>query len=120
MARTLLFSGTMQWPLEDGKQAAKLDLSVSLTYTQAFSIEKVYSSTVTDEVVDLPMTSAKFLLLKAVGTEDVQIKLNGNANAITLKAGGGFLLIQNDDGAITGLTVTVATAPATLQGFAFA
>jgi hypothetical protein len=120
MARTLLFSGTMQWPLEDGKQAAKLDLSVSLTYTQVLAIEKVYSAPVTDEAIVLPMSSAKFLLLKALATEDVQVKLNGNTNAITLKAGGGFLLIQNDDGAITGVTVTTAAAPATLQGFAFA
>ena len=40
MPRTLSFSGTMEWPLEDGKQAAKLALAVSLTYTQALAIEE--------------------------------------------------------------------------------
>jgi len=119
MARTLLFNGTMQWPLQDGKQASKLDLSVSLAYTAMLAIEKVFAAPVTDEAITLPMASAKFLLLKAAGTEDVAVTLN-SGSAITLKAGGGFLLVQNDDGAITALTVTVATAPATLEGYAFA
>lgn len=119
MARTLTFTGTMQWPIQDGKQASKLDLSVSLVYTSMLALEKVYASVVTDEAVVLPMASAKFLLLKAT-TNDVDVKLNGASTAITLKAGGGFLLIQNDDGAVTALTVTTATAPATLEGYAFA
>lgn len=119
MARTLAFTGTMQWPLQDGKQAAKLDLSVSLDYTSVLALEKVYSAPVVDEALTLPMASAKFLLLQAKG-DDVEVKLNGAATAITLKAGGGFLLIHNADGAITGLTVTIVTAPATLEGYAFA
>lgn len=119
MARTLQFTGSMLWPLEDGGQAAKLNLSAALNYTSALAIEKVYASTVTDEVVALPMTSAKFLLLRAK-TNDVEVKLNGAANAITLKADSGFLLVQNDDGAITGMTVTTTTAPATLEGYVFA
>ena len=120
MARTLTLTAEMNWPIEDGKQAAKTNLAVSLVYSSALAIEKVYASPVTDEAIALPMTSAKFLMLQAPGTEDVQIKLNGNTNAITLKAGTGFVLIYNPDGAITGITVTVATAPATLKGFAFA
>lgn len=119
MARTLQFSGELQWPLEDGKQAAKLPLSMSLAYTSALAIEKVYAAPVTDEAVTLPMTSAKFLLLQAT-TEDLDIKLNGNANAVTLKAGTGFLLVWNEDGAVTAMTVTAATVPATLKGYAFA
>jgi hypothetical protein len=119
MARTLQFSGTMTWPLEDGGQAAKLALTVSLVYTSMLALEKVYAAPVADEAVALPMTSAKFMLLKAT-TNDVDVKLNGSANAITLKAGAGFLLVQNDDGAVTALTVTVATAPATLEGYVFA
>lgn len=120
MARTLAITAEMSWPLEDGKQAAKVDLGLSLSYTSVLHIEKVYASTVTDEAVELPMASAKFLLLRAIGTEDVQVKLNGNANALTLKAGAGYVLVYNPDGAITGVTVTVATQPATLQGWAFA
>ena len=119
MARTLSFTGTMTWPLEDGGQAAKLVVTADLVYTEMLAIEKVYAAPVTDEAVVLPMASAKFILLKAV-TNDVDVKINGSANAITLKAGAAFLLIQNDDGAVTALTVTTATAPATLEGYAFA
>lgn len=119
MARTLLFSGELQWPLEDGKQAAKLPLSISLVYTSALAIEKVFSAPVTDEAITLPMTSAKFLLLQAE-TEDIDVKLNGNTNAITLKASAGFILIWSEDGTVTGLTVSAATVPATLKGYAFA
>lgn len=119
MARTLSFSGTMQWPIQDGKQAAKLDVSVSLDYTSVLALEKVYSAPVADEVITLPMASAKFLLMQAK-TADVEVKVNGSANAITLKAGSGFLLIHNPDGAITAVTVTVAAAPATVEGYAFA
>jgi len=120
MARTLAVTAEMGWPLEDGKQAAKIDLGLSLSYTSVLHIEKVYASTVTDEAVELPMASAKFLLLRAIGTEDVQVKINGNANALTLKAGSGYLLVYNPDGAVTSITVTVAAQPATLQGWAFA
>ena len=119
MARTLSFTGQMNWPLEDGKQAAKADVAFSLNYAEALSIEKVYSSTVADDPVVLPMASAKFLLLRAK-TADIAVKLNGSATAITVKAGAGFLCVNNPDGAITGLTVTVATAPATLELYAFA
>ncbi len=121
MARTLSFTGEMEWPLEEGKQAAKLPLTISLDYTSVLAIEKVYSSIVVDEVVTLPVASVKFLLLRATGTtEDVDVKLNNNTNPITLSAGDGFLLVYNPDGVITDLTVSVAVAPATLQGFAFA
>ncbi len=119
MARTLQFSGELQWSLEDGKQAAKLPLSLSLVYTSALAIEKVFAAPAADEAVTLPMTSAKFLLLQAQ-TENLDIKLNGNANAITLRAGTGFLLVWNEDGAVTALTVTAATVPATLKGYVFA
>lgn len=119
MARTLTFTGTLTWPIEDGKQAAKTEQSVSLLYTSAFHVEKVYSGAVVDEALDLPMTSAKFLLLQATGN-DVDVKLNGNANAVTLKADSGFLLVWNADGTITGVTVSVTTVPATLKGYAFA
>jgi hypothetical protein len=120
MSRTLTLTGEINWPIEDGKQAAKIDLAISLAYTSALHIEKVFSSPVVDEDVDLPMTSAKFLFLRALGTEDVTVKLNGNSNAHTLKAGEGFLLIHNPDGDITALTVSNAAAPATIQGWAFA
>jgi hypothetical protein len=120
MARTLALTSELSWPLEDGKQAAKVDLGLSFTYTSSLHIEKVYAAPVTDEVLELPMTSAKFLLLRSIGTGDVQVKLNGNANALTLKAGEGYLLLYNPDGDVTGVTVTVAAQPATLQGWAFA
>lgn len=119
MARTLGFSGEMEWPLEDGKQAAKLDLLESLVYTQAFHVEKLYAAPVTDEVLVLPMASAKFILMQAK-TADVQFKLEGNANALTLKAGDGFFAFWNEDGAVTAMTVTAATAPASLVVFAYA
>jgi hypothetical protein len=120
MARTLTVTAEMAWPIEDGKQAAKVDLDLSMSYTSVLHIEKVYTTTVTDEAITLPMASAKFLILRSIGTEDVQVKLNGNANAHTLKAGEGYLLIYNPDGDITALTVTTAAQPATLQGWAFA
>jgi hypothetical protein len=120
MARTLALTSELSWPLEDGKQAAKVDLSLSLTYTSSLHIEKVYDAPVTDETLTLPMTSAKFLILRALGAEDVQVKLNGNANALTLKAGEGYLLLYNSDGVVTSITVTVTATPATLQGYAFA
>jgi hypothetical protein len=120
MARTLAITSEMSWPIEDGKQAAKVDLGISFTYTSSLHVEKVYAAPVTDEALTLPMASAKFLVLRALGTEDVQVKLNGNANALTLKAGDGYVLVYNPDGAVTALTVTTAAAPATLQGWAFA
>ncbi len=120
MARTLTFTGELNWPIEDGKQAAKVALEVSLAYSSALHIEKVYAAPVADETLELPMCSAKFLLLRATGTEDVSVKLNGNTTAIVLKAASGFVLIDNPDGAVTAITVTVVTSPATLQGFAFA
>jgi len=119
MARTLKFTGEMEWPLEDGKQSAKLPLSMSLVYTSALAIEKVYAAPVADEALVLPMTSAKFLLLQAL-TDDVEVKVNGAATSITLKAGDGALLIWNPDGAVTAVTITVVTSPASLKGFAFA
>lgn len=120
MPRTLAITSEMSWPIEDGKQAAKVDLGLSFTYTSVLHIEKVYTTTVTDEALTLPMASAKFLLLRSIGTEDIQVKLNGNANALTLKAGDGYLLVYNPDGAVTSITVTTAAQPATLQGYAFA
>lgn len=119
MARTLLFTGEMQWPLDDGKQAAKHNLSVSLNYTSNLALEKVYATAVTDEVVTLPMASAKFLLLEATGN-DVDIKLNGSDEVITLKAGAGFVAVWSSAGAITSVKVTVTTVPATLKGYMFA
>lgn len=119
MARTLLFTGEMQWPLDDGKQPAKHNLSVSLNYTSSLALEKVYATVVTNEVIALPMASAKFMLLEATGN-DIDVKLNGATTAITLKAGSGFVLVWNNAGAITSLTATVATVPATLKGYIFA
>lgn len=118
MARTLSFTGEIQWPLEDGKQAAKINLAASLVYASALHIEKVYSAVVTDEVVTLPMASAKFLLLQAI-TNDITVKLNASTDAITIKAGTGFILIFGD-GVITALKVSTGTVPATLKGMAFA
>jgi hypothetical protein len=120
MARTLTLTAEMSWPIEDGKQAAKADFNISLAYTTAMHIEKPYAGTVTDEALDLPASSIKFLLLQSVGTEDIEVKLNGNSNALTLKAGDGYILVYNPDGDITAVTVTVGTAPATLKGYAFA
>jgi hypothetical protein len=119
MARNLQFSGEMQWPLEDGKQASKLDLLETLTYGQAYHAEKLYAAPVTDEALPLPFASAKFILMQAK-TADVDVKLNGNANAISLKADAGFFAYWNEDGGVTALSVTTAVAPATLVVFAFA
>ena len=119
MARTLSFTGELSWPLEDGKQAAKTNLTASLVYTSALMIEKQFSVAATDEVVALPMASAKLLLLQAV-TADLEIKLNDSAETITLKAGAGWLLVYNPDGTITGVKVSTTTVPATLKGYAFA
>lgn len=118
MARTLSFTGELNWPLEDGKQAAKLALAASIPYTSALHLEKVFSGVVSDDPVVLPMASAKFLLLQAL-TNDITVKLNGASTSITLKAGTGFVLLFGD-GIITGLTVSTGTVPATLKGFAFA
>lgn len=119
MARTLQFTGELNWPLEDGKQAAKLPLSMSLGYTSVLHLEKVFAAPVVDEAVTLPMASAKFLLLQA-NTEDLDVKINGSTTPITLKAGTGFLLVWNEDGAITSLSISAATVPATLKGYVFA
>jgi hypothetical protein len=118
MARTLTFAGTLDWPLEDGLQAAKKTLAVSLAYTAALSVEKIFAATVVDEAVTLPMTSAKFLLLQAE-TNDLTVTLNGGTSIHTLKAGAGFLMLWNSDGDVTGLTVSAAVAPATLKGYIF-
>lgn len=119
MARTLLFTGEMQWPLDDGKQAAKHNLSVSLNYTSNLALEKVYAAAVTDEAVTLPMASAKLLLLEATGN-DIDVKLNNASEVITLKAGAGFIMVWSSAGAITALKVTVTTVPATLKAYMFA
>lgn len=119
MARTLSFSGTLSWPLEDGQQSAKVVLSTSLAYTSALYIEKLYTSTATDEDVALPMTAAKFMLLQAQ-TADITVKLNGSTTTIALKAGTGYVLVNNSDGTIDEIKVTVAAAPATLKGYLFA
>jgi len=119
MARTLTFTGEMSWPLEDGKQAAKANVSISLAYTSSISTEKVFSGTVTDEAVALPMASAKFMMIRAK-TEDISFKVNGGDQPIILKGDAGFFLVYNPDGAITALTVTVATSPASLEFYAFA
>lgn len=119
MARTLLFTGEMQWPLDDGKQAAKHNLSISLNYTSNLAIEKVFAAAATDEAITLPMANAKFLLLEATGN-DIDVKLNGAATVVTLKAGAGFILVWSSAGAIDEVTVTVATVPATLKGYIFA
>lgn len=118
MARTLKFTGTLEWPLEDGGQAAKLAIASTLVYTSALHIEKVFSAPAVDEVVALPMASAKFLLLQAE-TADVDVKINAGT-AITLKAGAAYIIVQNDDGNVTALTVSAAVAPATVKGWAFA
>jgi hypothetical protein len=108
----------MEWPLEDGQQASKLPFSFSLEYTDQNSIEKTYTATVADEVIPIP-ASTKALVLRAK-TNDVDIKLNGASTVITLKAGAGYLIITNPDGNITGVTATVTTATAVLEGYAFA
>ena len=119
MARTLSFTGELSWPLEDGKQAAKTNFNLSLIYTSCLQLEKIYSVTAVDEALPLPMASAKFLILQAI-TADLQVKLNGGDEAITIKAGAGWLMVYNPDGAVTGVTVSTTTVPATLKGYAFA
>jgi hypothetical protein len=119
MARTLQFSGTLTWPLEDGKQAAVHSLAFSLVYASALYVEKPYSVAAVDEDVALPMTSAKALLVEA-GQADLQVKLNSSTVAITVKAGTGFMLIVNPDGAITGVKVSTTAVPATLKMYVFA
>lgn len=119
MARTVKFSGNVEWTLEDNQTAAKMPLACELSYTSSLQIEKVYTAVVTDEVIALPMASAKFLVLKAL-TNDVTIKLNNSTTDIPIKAGTGFVLIWNPDGAITSLKVSIGVAPATLKGYAFA
>ena len=119
MARTLTFAGELTWPLEDGKQAAKHNLAISLAYTAALYVEKPFSVTAIDEVIDLPVASAKLLLIEA-GSADLQIKLNNSTIAITVKTGTGFILIHNPDGAITGVKVSTTTVPATLKMYVFA
>ena len=119
MARQLLMDATIQWPLETDKQPAKVPLSVALTYTSEMSVEKVYAAPVADEAVALPMASAAFLLVRAVDN-DIDVKLNASANAITVEADGGFIMIWNPSGTVTAMTVTIVTSPATLKVLAFA
>ena len=119
MSRTLTFAGTLTWPLEDGKQAAIHSLAISMTYTAALYVEKPYSVAAIDEVVELPVASAKMLLIEASGA-DLQIKLNNSTVALTVKTGAGFILIHNPDGAITGVKVSTTTVPATLKMYVFA
>ncbi len=119
MARTLSFTGELSWPLEDGKQAAKTNFNLSLVYTSCLQLEKIYAISATDEVLPLPMASAKFLILQAL-TADIEVKLNDSDEPITLKAGAGWLMVYNPDGAITGVKVSTTTVPATLKGYAFA
>lgn len=118
MARTLSFSGELTWPMEDGKQAAKLPLVLSLPYVSVVHVEKVYAAPVADEAIDLPMATAKFLLIQATG-EDITVKINGAASGIAVKAVTGFMLIWNEDGAITDVTVTITGVPATLKAYIF-
>ena len=75
MPRTLQFAGELTWPLEDGKQAAKTNISASLVYTSALMIEKQFSIPAVDQPLALPMAGAKFVLLQAT-TADVNVKLN--------------------------------------------
>jgi hypothetical protein len=104
--------------MEDGKQAAKIPVSSSLVYEEALAIENKYTGTVTDETVTLPMATAKFLLVRCSG-ENVSVKLNGGG-AITVTKGTGFIMLWSSDGAITALSVTVASVPATLKVLTFA
>jgi len=119
MARNLTVTAEVEWPLEDGKQAGKIPLAISLAYTSNLNYEKLFAAPVADEAVTLPMTSAKFLLLRATGN-DITAKLNANTNALTLKKDTGFVMVWCSDGTVTAMTVTVATQPATLKVLAFA
>ena len=119
MARTLQFAGELTWPLEDGKQAAKTNLSASLVYTAALLLEKQFSVAAVDEVIALPMASAKFVLLQAT-TADVNVKLNDSAEDIVIKAGTGWVMLYGSDGVVTSIKVSTTTVPATLKVYAFA
>ncbi len=117
MARTLTVSAEVQWPMEDGKQAAKIPLVTSLVYEEAVALENKYTGAVTDEAVTLPMTTAKFLLVRCSG-ENVSVKLNGGG-AITVTKSTGYIMLWSSDGAITSLSVTITSVPATLKILAF-
>lgn len=120
MARTLTFTGELSWPLEDGKQAAKVAVTTSLVYTSALYIEKVYAAAPVAEELALPMAGARFLLLQAT-TNDLSVKLNDGDEAVTLTAGTGFIMVSGGiAGVITKVTVSGAVVPATLKGYAFA
>lgn len=118
MARTVTFTGSMVWPLENGQQASVLPLTFSLEYSDQTAREKTYSAVVTDDPVPLPTNGAKFLIARAK-TADVAVKINGSTTPVVLKAGSGFLVIANGDGNVTSLTATVAVAPAKLEMYAF-
>ena len=119
MPRTLQFAGELTWPLEDGKQAAKTNISASLVYTSALMIEKQFSIPAVDQPLALPMASAKFVLLQAT-TADVNVKLNDSAEDIVIKASTGWVMLYGSDGVVTSIKVSTTTVPATLKIYAFA
>jgi hypothetical protein len=119
MARTMIITATMEWPLENGQQASKLPLTFNLEYTDQNSLEKTYAAPISNDPIPLPTNGAKAIVLRAK-TADVDVKINGSATSIKLKAGNGFIIITNGDGNVTSLTATVVTAPAKLEGYAFA
>lgn len=118
MARELKVTATVEWPMVAGQQAMKIPLSVALAYEEAAAIENKYASPVTDEVVTLPMATAKFLLVQCTG-ENASIKANGGG-AINITKATGFAMVWSNDGAITSLSITLAAAPAVVTILAFA
>jgi len=121
MAKSVVITGKLQIPNEDGQASAPFNLDSTFIYTQKVEVDLSYGAAAADQAVSLGTLAAggaKVILVKSpVG--GCTVKFNGSAIAWPVPAGGYFLYNNPSGGFVTAALVTV-TGVATVQFLALA
>jgi pectate lyase len=129
MANTVIFTGTLQWtppaaPTNSGQSSFSVQASYNAHNVGSLDIP---SGTAPATEIQIPfgqVNEARFMVVKNLMTTDVDLKLNGSVDLITLPPQGQHMWIcpvDLTDGAnpLTEASITVLTSPTVVQNILF-
>lgn len=129
MAYTVVFTGTLQWtppaaPANSGQSSFTVQASYNAHNVGTLDIP---SGTAPATEISIPfgqVNQAKFMVVKNLMTTDVDLKLNGSADLVTLPPQGQHMFIcpvDPTDGVnpLTEASVTVLASPTSVQSVQF-
>jgi len=129
MAHTVVFTGTLQWtppaaPANSGQSSFTVQASYNSHNVGSLDVP---SGTAPATEIAIPfgqVSEARFMVVKNLMTTDVDLKLNGSADLISIPPQGQHMHIcpvDLTDGAnpLTGASVTVLATPTSVQNILF-